>query len=170
MSDAPDLVKISNYEYGCSGCREFKILIPENMEPDSSWIQARFKYHIERHHFTEERPTSATIGRKLGKGTRAYALRGYVMSAMADDYESLETIVESVNRMATENDVPKFAVRDVQPAVAELVREGYASAYILSSTPPHSAVVDYSDSRADELWFMLTTAGILAMNEQDDRE
>lgn len=167
MSDAPDLVKISNYEYGCSRCREFKILIPENMQPDLSWIQARFKHHIERHHCTEEQPKSATIGAKPDKRTRGYALREYVMSAMADDYESLETIVESVNWMASENDLPGFAMRDVQPTVAELVREGYASAYILSPTPPHSTIVDYSDNRADELWFMLTAAGIRAMNEQD---
>ena len=91
------------------------------------------------------------------------------MSAMADDYESLKTILESVNWMARENDLPHFAMRDVQPKVAELVREGYANAYILSSTPPHSTIVDYSVNRADELWFMLTAAGIRAMNEEEGK-
>ena len=94
-------------------------------------------------------------------------LKSYVMSAMADDYESLETILESVNWMAGEDGLPNFAEQDIAPELKDLVREGYANAYILSSTPPHSSIVDYSDSRAGELWFMLTPAGLRALNQLD---
>lgn len=88
------------------------------------------------------------------------------MASMADDYESLELIAESVNRLAREDAFTRFDRQEIQAEISKLIRDGHAKACILSSTPPHAVVTEYLDSRADELWFMLTPLGIEAMKRR----
>ena len=90
--------------------------------------------------------------------------RRYVMASMADDYESLEIILDSVSTLAKEDGVSAFDEQEIRAEIAGLIRDGYAKAYILSSTPPHAVSTEYVDSRAGELWFMLTPLGNQAMN------
>jgi hypothetical protein len=103
---------------------------------------------------------------KWGMPIRPELVRKYVMASMADDYESLELIVDSVSALAREDGFPAFDKQAVQTEISELIRDGYAKAYILSPTPPHAVVTEYLDTRADEFWFMLTALGIQAMNGQ----
>jgi hypothetical protein len=98
---------------------------------------------------------------------RPKLVRKYVMASMADDYESLELILGSVSTLARGDGFPAFDKQEVQTEISELIRDGYAKAYILSSRPPHAVVADYLDSRADEFWFMLTPLGIQQMTRQD---
>lgn len=91
-------------------------------------------------------------------------VRRYVMASMADDYESIEIILATVNTLAKEDGLSAFDEQQVRTEIAALIRDGCAKAYILSSTPPHAVVTEYLDSRVDELWFMLTPLGIQAMN------
>ena len=83
---------------------------------------------------------------------------------MADDHESLEIISDTVNTLAKADGLSAFDGQQVRTEIAGLIRDGYARAYILSTTPPHAVVTEYLDSRADDLWFMLTPLGIRPMN------
>jgi hypothetical protein len=165
MSDAPELVKINDHEYRCSGCPEFGIFIPQDLRPDETWIRARFAGHVERHHFTGELPPDPPGRRKLAKGTRAYVLRNYVMSAIANDYESFQIVTDTVAEWAKKDGVKVFHRQELLAEIGALVRDGYALAYILSPQPPHTSIAEYRESRADELWFWLTVAGIRALKQ-----
>jgi hypothetical protein len=166
MSQTPELVKINEHEYRCSGCREFGILIPQDFQPDETWIRACFNWHVERHHFIGELPPDPPGCRKLAKGTRSYILRSYVMSAIADDYESLHIVTETVAEWA-EKDGTTFDRQELLAELGALIRDGYAQAYVLSARPPHTSIAEYCETRADEFWFMLTLAGIRALKQFD---
>jgi hypothetical protein len=163
MSQTPELVKIDEHQYRCSGCREFGIRIPQDFQPDETWIRDRFNWHVERHHFTGELPPDC---RKLAKGTRGYVLRSYVMSAIADDYESLQIVTDTVAEWA-KKDGSTFDRQELLAELEALIREGYAQAYVLSARPPHASIAEYCVTRADEFWFMLTLAGIRALKQLD---
>jgi len=163
MSQTPKLLKINEHEYRCSGCREFGILIAQDVQPDETWIRDRFKWHLERHHFTGELPPDPPGCRKLGKGTRSY----YVMSAIADDYESLQIVADTVAEWAKKDGTRAFDRQELLAELEALVRDGYAHAYVLSARPPHISIAEYCETRADELWFMLTLAGVRALNQFD---
>ncbi len=105
-------------------------------------------------------------GRRRPKGSREYALRIYVMSSIADDYEDLEMVSNTATKWAEEDGL-QFDRKEILRQLTELIRNGYAQAYVLSAQPPHTVVADYSEARADDLWFMLTAKGIGAMNELD---
>jgi len=68
---------------------------------------------------------------------------------------------------AEEDGLRVFGRQELLSELADLIRTGYAQAYILSAQPPHTRVADYSEGRADDLWFLLTAAGIRALNELD---
>ncbi|MGA7461116.1 MAG: hypothetical protein WBW69_12880 [Candidatus Korobacteraceae bacterium] len=78
-----------------------------------------------------------------------------VLNAIADDYESVATILETVRKF----DEPEATAHDISQALEELVREGLAQTYELSPSPPHSKLVDFDVNRADELWFYVTSEG-----------
>lgn len=60
-----------------------------------------------------------------------------------------------------------FGRQELLSELADLIRTGYARAYILSAQTPHTLVADYSEGRADDLWFLLTASGLRALNELD---
>jgi hypothetical protein len=86
------------------------------------------------------------------------------MSSIANDYEDFEMISNTVTKWAEEGSL-QFERKEILQELAELIRSGWAQAYILSVQPPHTLIADYSEAHADDLWFMLTPAGIRAMNE-----
>jgi hypothetical protein len=86
------------------------------------------------------------------------------MASMADDYESFEIILDIVNTLAAEDGLPAFDEQEVRTGISGLIQDGYAKAYILSSTPPHAVITEYLEGHVDELWFMLTPLGVQAMN------
>jgi len=167
MSQTLELVKINEHEYRCSGWREFGILIPQDSQPDETWIRSRFNRHLERHHFIGKLPPDPPGRRKLAKGTRSYILRSYVMSAIADDYESLQIVADTVAKWTKEDGAQAFHRQELVAELGALVRDGYAQAYILSARPHTHQCVEYCETRADEFWFMLTLEGVRAMNQFD---
>jgi hypothetical protein len=106
-------------------------------------------------------------GRRSPNGSREHALRIYVMGAISDDYEDFETVASTAAGWAEEDGLRVFGRQELLSELADLIRTGYAQAYILSAQPPHTRVADYSEGRADDLWFLLTAAGIRALNELD---
>lgn len=105
-------------------------------------------------------------GRRRPKGSREHALRIYVMSSIADDYEDFEMVSNTASRWAEEDGL-QFDRKEILRELAELIRNGHAQAYTLSAQPPHSLLAEYSEARADDLWFMLTPAGVQALTELD---
>jgi len=88
------------------------------------------------------------------------------MSAIADDYESLQIVTDTVAEWA-KKDGCTFDRQELLAELEALVREGYAQAYVLSARPPHASIAEYCETRADEFWFMLTLAGIRALKQLD---
>lgn len=105
-------------------------------------------------------------GRRRPTGTRAQALRIYVMSSIADDYEDFEQVAKTLEKWAEEDDL-QFGHDEIVHALAELIGDGHAQAYLLSERPPHVVVADYSEERAHDLWFMLTVEGKQALADLD---
>jgi hypothetical protein len=167
MSKTPELVKINDHEYRCSNCREFRVLIPQDIQPDEAWVRACFNGHVERHHFTGELPPDPISRRKLVKGTRSYVLRSYVMSAIADDYESLQIVVDSVARWVKKDGVQAFHREELVAELGALIRDEYAQAYVLSANPPYASIAEHRESDADKFWFWFTPAGAHALERLD---
>jgi cytosine/adenosine deaminase-related metal-dependent hydrolase len=85
-------------------------------------------------------------------------LKTIVMSAIADDYEDFEAIYGYVRNQAAESDIEATRELTMQ-LLGELIRDGFAQAYVLSATPPHTQAVRYSPERINELWFYLSAKG-----------
>ncbi len=85
----------------------------------------------------------------------ASQMRDPVLNAIADDYESIETILEAVRKF----DDPMATADQVTDALSDLIKDGLAQAYDLSPWPPHVKMVDFELSRALELWFYVTSKG-----------
>lgn len=78
-----------------------------------------------------------------------------VLNAIADHYESVELILHTIQLL----DGLPASTKQVADALGELVVEGLAQTYELSSTPPHSKFVDFDAGRIEELWFYVTPRG-----------
>jgi hypothetical protein len=90
---------------------------------------------------------------------RYQLLKEWTLLAISDDYEDVRRISQEVARRAGQ-----VAVRinrgDVISALADLVNEGYAQAYLLSEQKGQPAIpVPFSESRLGELWFYVTEKG-----------
>jgi hypothetical protein len=85
--------------------------------------------------------------------------REYALRAISDDYEEFEKILQDVTGWAAACGVTPDRSSTLR-ALEELIRDGYAQAYILSAVPPGKAeAVSYSLDRLDELWFYVTPKG-----------
>jgi hypothetical protein len=93
-------------------------------------------------------------------------MRTLVLRAIADDYESFDIIVESVTEWSVGRRVDRQAVKS---ALEQLINEGYAQAYVLSSEPPAGAQpVQYCSDDVSDLWFYLTKKGRALAREMSD--
>src|SRR5215472_9307203 len=96
--------------------------------------------------------------------SREEALKIFLMSCIADDYEELKVIFATIGKWAEEDSL-HFDTREILDQLSVLIRENHAQAYILSPHPPHVVRADYSDASVNDLWFMLTVSGRQALNE-----
>jgi hypothetical protein len=79
-----------------------------------------------------------------------------VLSAISDDYERVEQIADYLRKSAPEMDPCR---RNISTALADLIRQGFARAYLLSSQPPHVTEVAFDGSRIDESYFYVMPEG-----------
>lgn len=104
---------------------------------------------------------------------RFAALLELVLLAIADDYEDLATILESINEWPPDPAIEALPARSAIPvsraevikALGELIREGYAQAYTSGGTADGSERADFREAKAGELWFYVTTKGELTANQ-----
>jgi hypothetical protein len=90
-----------------------------------------------------------------------------VASCIGDDYETLDSVVTDVRAWAVEDGVAILTREEVLAELSTLIQDGYASAYYLSSQPPHSKIAEFSAERADDLWFTLTPKGVQMLRTLD---
>jgi len=76
------------------------------------------------------------------------------MSSIADDYEDLEIVLKDASRWEAESGTPLDRLK-VDETLTELIKEGYAEAYILSADQPKIKRIEYSPEHAGNLWFYL---------------
>jgi aryl-alcohol dehydrogenase-like predicted oxidoreductase len=79
-----------------------------------------------------------------------------VLSSIADDYEPLTQILDHFQRFAPEMEASGHKVKE---ALGDLVQQGLARAYVLSSHPPQVTEVDFDPSNIENLYFYATAAG-----------
>ncbi len=108
---------------------------------------------------------------------RAASVLELVIAAIADDYESVATILASINERDPDLEPGNWEARRAVPvsrpevisALKELVREGYAQAYILDTTEPYSRAVKFREEDVDKLWFLVTSKGALTVEKLFER-
>lgn len=90
-----------------------------------------------------------------------------MISAIADDYESIEAIAKTINEGEADISVESWPARRAVPvsrpeaisAVQELTREGYAQTYVLDTKEPYAQAIEFREDKADDLCFYLTPKG-----------
>jgi hypothetical protein len=102
---------------------------------------------------------------------RFQAVLELVLDAIADDYESVEIILQTINEWDRDRDPESWAARRAVPisrpevvsALQELTREGFAQAYLFSGDETHA--VDFREGEVADLWFLATQKGIDAVRQ-----
>ena len=110
-------------------------------------------------------------------GDRSEAALELVITSIADDYESLEIILESINEWKEDRDLESWPARRAVPvsraevieALRELSREGYAQTYILDTKEPYAQPVEFREDQVDDLWFYVTPKGEHAVKQLYER-
>jgi hypothetical protein len=108
---------------------------------------------------------------------RAEAVLELVIGAIADDYESVKSILASINERDPALEPSKWEARKAVPvsrpevisALKELIREGYAQAYALQESEPYSRPVKFREGDVDRLWFWVTSKGTQAVEKIFER-
>lgn len=85
-------------------------------------------------------------------------LRLLVLSAIADDYEDFRIIAHETSAWAREVGLVVNHEK-ILGALAELIDEGLAKAYVLSSREPYVVPTNFSRERARILWYWITPDG-----------
>lgn len=102
---------------------------------------------------------------------RAEDVLELVLNAIAEDYESVGDILQSINvwdkDIYTVNDWPALRAipvsrREVIQALAVLIGHGYARAYRLDTSGARAEPVEFAEGEAGRLWFYATPAGVEA--------
>lgn len=104
---------------------------------------------------------------------RSAAILELVLDTMADDYESLETILLSLNEWGDSSDLEAWpAARAIPVSRAEVIRalreltdEGYAQSYILDTKEPFAKPVEFQKEQVDDLWFYVSPKGANALKQ-----
>jgi hypothetical protein len=100
---------------------------------------------------------------------RSAAILELVLDAIADDYENLETILNTINRWYPDDAglkgweaieaVPVSRPEAIQ-ALRELTEEGFAQAYVYDSGAKQFHAVSFRHHQASVLWFYVTKKGL----------
>src|SRR5256885_10331467 len=81
----------------------------------------------------------------------------FILEALADDYESIETLVNYYTE--PQPDKPSFSRADVIQALTELMARGYVQACTYSESDQKLMPSEFFPARADIYWFRLTKMG-----------
>jgi hypothetical protein len=108
---------------------------------------------------------------------RAEAVLELVITAIADDYESVSTILASINERDPALEPANWEARRAVPvsrpevisALRELIQEGYAQAYVLDNREPSATPVKFREEEAGNLWFLVSSKGGQAVERLFER-
>lgn len=87
-----------------------------------------------------------------------HILLEFVLEAVANDYESFDSIVEQTTNWAKEKGLAVTRA-EITRALRQRIHEKYIQPYLLSSQPPFSQKVEFNPDRIGELWFCVTPKG-----------
>lgn len=88
-------------------------------------------------------------------------LASYVATAVANDYESFQSILRDVHKLLA-TDGLSADNHTILEVLERLVSDGYVKAYTL----PDQSDVPFSRDRVEELWFYATSQGKHLANEE----
>jgi hypothetical protein len=108
---------------------------------------------------------------------RAESVLELVLGAIADDYETVSTILALINERDRDLKPGHWKARRAVPvsrpevisALKELVREGYAQACALDHREPVATPVKFREEEAGNLWFLVTSKGAMAVERLFER-
>ena len=94
-----------------------------------------------------------------------------VLDAISDDPETVPIILQTINEWDNGRDPETWAARSAVPvsrpevirALRELIREGYAQAFIFLGNEAHP--VDFRENAVQDVWFSATKKGIDAVKQ-----
>ena len=107
-------------------------------------------------------------GRRRPRGSREYILKIYLMSIVADDYENFEMVIDTVREWAAEDGLG-YTLEEILRELRGLTSDGDIQTYTYMTDKQELVVAVYDEMRVNDLWFMLTPAGIQAMNKLDSQ-
>ncbi|HLY63549.1 MAG TPA: hypothetical protein VKV95_22655 [Terriglobia bacterium] len=104
---------------------------------------------------------------------RSQALLELVINAIADDYENVEIIDQSINQWDVEVRPETWPARSAVPvsrheiikALEELTREGYAQSYCFDAAELNAVAVEFAKDGINDLWFYVTPKGVSAVKK-----
>ena len=100
---------------------------------------------------------------------RSAAILELVLDAIADDYENLETILNTINRWYQDDpglkgwkalEAVPVSRQEAIEALRELTEEGFAQAYIYDGGAKQFRAVSFRQNQAGVLWFYVTEKGL----------
>lgn len=110
---------------------------------------------------------------------RFEAILELVIGAIADDYESLEVVLRTINEWYPPDPslrgwkalkaVP-VSRREVVKALRELTQEGYAQAYRYEAKAHQYRPADFREDEVDNLWLYVTAKGIHSVKRLQERD
>ena len=108
---------------------------------------------------------------------RAQAVLELVITAIADDYENLETIQRSINGWREESESGSWWAKDAIPvsrrevvkALTELTREGYAQTFLALVEDEDPVPAEFQEGKVGELWFYLTPKGMNTVRQLENQ-
>jgi hypothetical protein len=102
---------------------------------------------------------------------RSAAILELVLDAIADDYENLETILNTINRWYPDDtglkgwkalEAVPVSRPEATKALRELTEEGFAQAYVYDAGAKQFQAVSFRHHQAAMLWFYVTDKGLCA--------
>lgn len=91
---------------------------------------------------------------------RISVIRDLIMDAIADDFESFDTIHECVNRWDSEDMNIHPDNSEIEKALFQLLEAGLADAYILTNTNKKIELSDISSANLKTFYFYLSPEGL----------
>jgi len=107
---------------------------------------------------------------------RYQAVLELVLDAMSDDYVTVEIILKTINEWDSGSRPETWTARSAAPvsrpevikSLTELVREGFAQAYIYDG--PEACPVKFEPDKTRDLWFYPTQRGMNAVRQFPGKE
>ena len=100
---------------------------------------------------------------------RLVIIRDLIMDSIADDFESFETICDSVDRWDSEKRNIKPDIFEVERGLLQLIEAGLANAYALTNTIEKIDLRDEILANLNGLYFYLSREGLEVLRMKSEK-